>query len=92
MDCVRREVDERWLAKDPDDIGCFVMSRKSARIWLFRPTFLVILSTWRSTFKHVLCLGLNSNSLSRVSPRWFTTCKSLASRVFQMKYRSCPRD
>ena len=32
--------------------------------------------------KDMLCLGLNPNCSSRSSPRSFTTCKILASRIF----------
>ena len=57
-------------------------SRKTAPVSLFSPKFLVILSTRRASCNDVLCLGLNPNCSSSVSPRSFTTCKILVSSIF----------
>jgi hypothetical protein len=44
--------------------------------------FLVFLSTRRASCKEVLCLGLNPNCSSRISPHSLTSCKILANRIF----------
>ena len=49
--------------------------------------FVDILSTRRARCKDVLCLGLNPNCSSRISPRSVTTCKILERRIFQIVYQ-----
>ena len=69
-------------AIDPDGIEGFGHVKETAPVSLFSPKFLVILSTRRSSCKDVLCLGLKPNSLSRISPRSFTTYNILANTIF----------
>ena len=60
-------------------------SRRYRRLWprrgncsvsLFSPKFLNILSTKRASCKDMLCLGLNPNCLSCISPRSPTSCNT----------------
>jgi len=62
-----------------------LVTRKTAPVSLVSPKLIVILSNRRTTCNDVLCLGLNPNCSSRVSPRSYTTCKIQASRMFSKK-------
>jgi hypothetical protein len=57
-------------------------SRRTASVCLFSPKFLVIISTRWASCKDVLCLGLNPNCSSRITPRSLTSCKILANSIF----------
>jgi len=67
-------------------------SRRYRRLWprrgrlcvlaFFSPKFLVILSTRWASCRDVLCLGLNPNCPSRISPRSLTSCKIQANWIF----------
>jgi hypothetical protein len=66
----------------PDGIEGFGHVEENCTVSLFSPKFLVILSTRRASCNDVLCLCLNPNCSSRISPSSFITCKILASMIF----------
>jgi hypothetical protein len=70
---------------DPDGIKGFGHVQEYCDVRLFSLKFLVILSTRRASCSDVLCVGLNPNCSSRISPRTFTSCKILVDGIFSNK-------